>query len=122
LIFQPDGHATYTGRVFRWCEFEGITNPSPCDTNNGEIVGGLNEDLLFTRVVGSTVYGTIVSGTDDYGPGFTNGGYDPHGQLLLKVGDQISLTLGPNDKLSVSDGWTLCGPQTPSDDPACSGA
>src|SRR5438105_5692134 len=46
LIITPDGHAHYTGRVFRWCS----TNPSPCDNNNGEILGGLSENFQLTRI------------------------------------------------------------------------
>ncbi|HVB21136.1 MAG TPA: M23 family metallopeptidase [Ktedonobacteraceae bacterium] len=110
LIFQLDGHATYTGRVFRFCD----TNPPPCDDFNRNPVGGLNEELLFTHVVGSTAYGTIISGTDD----LVFAGETVH----LKVGDPLSLTLQPEDKLSVSDTWVLCGPQTPPSDPMCSGA
>jgi len=107
LTFSLDGHAKYAGRVFRWCS----TNPPPCDSFKGdEIIGGLNENLQFTQVIGSTAYGTIVSGTDD------------PGSVYLKVGSKIAVTLEPNDKLSISDGAELCGPKTPSDDPTCSGA
>jgi len=117
LIFYPDGHTTYTGRVFRWCD----VNPAPCDAMEGD--GGLKEILQFSHGGNTVMYGTIVSGTDDYGPAFdTDGRYNPQGKLLLKVGSSISLVLKPEDKLAISDGWVLCGPQTPRADPACSSA
>jgi hypothetical protein len=100
LIFNPDGHAVYSGRVFEFCN-QGA--PPPCDSTNGnEINGGLNSNLLFTRIVNSTAYGMIVSGTAD----------PAHGKLL-KVGDPISITLGSNDTLTFSDGWLMCGQNTP---------
>src|SRR5260370_6041662 len=117
LIFYPDGHATYAGRVARWCDVDHV----PCDS--AKITGGIKENLQFTHVVGSAIYGTIVSGTDDYGPAFdADGRYNPQGKLLLKVGSSISLLLKANDKLVISDGWMLCRPQTAQRDPGCSSA
>jgi hypothetical protein len=93
LVINADGTGSLRGRTYRWC----TDSPPPCDSdNNGDIVGGLDSNLLFTQVSGPTAYGTIVSGTDD------------PGQNYIAVGGSISVTLGQNNTLSVSDGRIMC--------------
>lgn len=108
LTVASDGGAQYHGRVFQWCEAGGLP---PCDRKGDVIIGGLDERLVFSRVSGETAYGIIASGTSDLVR-----------SRRLPLGTQIAITLARDDKLAVSDGWTLCGSRTPPTDPACSGS
>ncbi len=96
MNINPDGTATYQGRVFVWC----TDDPRPpCDSmSNGQITGGLDTQITFTSVSGNTASGTITGGTGDR---------DVHGNII-PVGSNLSVTLNPNGTLSVSDGETLC--------------
>jgi hypothetical protein len=93
LTFASDGSAYYTARAYQWCE-PGVS--LPCDSIQGnEIIDGINETMVFTRVNGSTAYGTITASTTG------------------NAGQPVSLTLKPNDTLEFSDGLVMCGPQSP---------
>src|SRR5215469_2970957 len=61
LIFSANGHAQYIARTYQWCG-QGV--PSPCDSIQGnEIISGDMEQLVFTRTVGQSAYGTVISST-----------------------------------------------------------
>lgn len=110
MQINAKGLAGYDGRLYYWC----TEYSSPCDTiNNGNIQGGLNVTFQISRIVGNTAYGTITSGTGD-----RNESKNANGQVM-PVGSPISVTYIPkDDTLQVSDGWLMCGPNTPHNDPA----
>jgi hypothetical protein len=108
LIIQPNGTASYSGRVFVWC----TDDPRPpCDNMNGAITGGMNTQITFTSVNGNTANGSITGGTGDR---------DLH-NTIIPVGSNLSVTLNENNTLAVSDGSLLCGPNVIKNnvDPGC---
>jgi hypothetical protein len=91
LTIQQDGHAHFTGRVYRWC----IEGPPPCDKiEENTIIPGIQKEIVFSREQGDTLYGTITSSTD-----YTNE-------------QNITARLGPNDTLNLN-GQSFCGPKAP---------
>jgi hypothetical protein len=91
LTIQRDGHAHFTGRVYRWC----IEEPPPCDKIEGNmIIPGIQKEIIISREQGDTLYGTIISSTDH-----TNG-------------QSITARLGINDTLDLN-GQSFCGPKAP---------
>src|SRR5215469_18918070 len=56
LTIKQDGHAHFTGRVYRWC----TEGPAPCDTIEGNtITPGIQREIVFEREQDDTLYGTI---------------------------------------------------------------
>jgi hypothetical protein len=98
LIFSSDGRAKYVARAYRWC---GPGVSPPCDSmQNNIIIDGINEEMLFTYVVGNTAYGTITaSSAGDTGRAVT---------LATAANDTATLTIGTEPP-----GLPLCGPHAP---------
>ena len=91
LTIQQDGHAHFTGRVYRWC----TEGPPPCDSIEGNTIApGIQKEIVFNREQNNTLYGTIASSTDH-----TNG-------------QSITVKIRPDDTLDLN-GQTFCGPHAP---------
>ncbi len=94
LTFSPNGRAQYVARVYRWC---GPGVSPPCDTvQNHDILSGITESMLFTRVIGKTAYGTVIAST------------------VGNAGRSASFALHANDTATLTEGrlavGLLCGP------------
>ena len=94
LTFSPNGRAQYVARVYRWC---GPGVSPPCDTlQNNNIISGITESMLFTRVIGKTAYGTVIAST------------------VGNAGRSVSFALNANDTATLTEGGhavgLLCGP------------
>ena len=91
LTIKQDGHAHFTGRVYRWC----TEGPAPCDTIEGNTISpGIQKDIVFNREQNNTLYGTITSSTD------------------RSNGQSVIARIGSNDTLDFN-GEALCGPHAP---------
>ena len=91
LTIRQDGHAHFTGRVYRWC----TEGPAPCDTIKGNTISpGIQKDIVFNREQNNTLYGTITASTDH------------------SNGQTVTVRIGSNDTLDFN-GVTLCGPNAP---------
>jgi hypothetical protein len=94
LTVNPDGHAKLIARTYQWC---GPDVSPPCDSLQGNtIVPGINEEMEFTSVAGSTAHGKIVSST------------------AKKTGQPVTLSINSNDTVELSGQGELCGPKSPS--------
>ena len=92
LTVGSDGYATFIARAYQFC---GPGIAQPCDTWQGNtIISGIRENIVITKIDGSTAYGIITSSTDN------------------KIHQQVTLILQPNDTLTFN-GMLLCGPQGP---------
>lgn len=97
LDFFKDGHATFVGRTYRWCD-SGVA--APCDSidTRGFIHSGYQEQIQFSRVAGSVAYGTIVAGN-----------FHPRGLA-------VTVKLRPDDTLFYASHRPIalfCGPAAP---------
>ena len=98
LTFSSDGRAEYRARAYQWC---GPGVPPPCDSFQGNtIIDGIQQEMLFTSVVGKTAYGTITASSDD------------------NRGRAVSFAVDANDTATFSEGGDsagilLCGPNAP---------
>lgn len=97
LTIASNGGATFEGRAYRWC---GSGVSQPCDTIDarGYIHNGNHEQVQFSRVTGSTAYGTITSSS------------------FHTVGMAVSVTLQPNGTLLYASNAPislLCDPEAP---------
>lgn len=91
LTIKQDGHAHFTGRVYRWC----TEGPAPCDTIEGNTISpGIQKEIVFNREQDNTLHGTITSSTDH------------------TDGQTVTARIGSNDTLDFN-GESLCGPQAP---------
>src|ERR1051326_4262607 len=92
LTVGSDGYATFIARAYQFC---GPGVSQPCDTWQGNaIISGIQENIILTKIEGSTAYGMVTSSTDN------------------KTNQQVTLTLQPNNMLAYN-GMLLCGPQGP---------
>jgi len=92
LTVESDGHATFIARAYQFC---GPGIAQPCDSWQGNtIISGIQENIVLTKIEGSTAYGIITSSTDN------------------KTYQRVTLILQPQDTLEFN-GMLLCGPQGP---------
>jgi hypothetical protein len=96
LVFQKNGHAQFQARTYQWC----TQVPPPCDSFQGNtIVPGINEEMIFSRVVDSTAYGSMTAST------------------LGHVGNAVWIAREPNETVNFADNLgvirALCGPDAP---------
>jgi hypothetical protein len=96
LQLTPEGAATATWRVYRWCE-PGVA--APCDTlQDNVIIAGGRAAVAFTRADGDVAVGRIVATADP---------------AEWPVGADVTLALGPNGMAELTvrgNAQLLCGP------------
>ncbi len=91
FAIKANGDAQLIARTYRWC---GPDVATPCDSLQGNaIVPGINEQMQFTSVTGSTASGKVLASTQK------------------NSGATVTITLGNNDTLTLSDQGVLCGPR-----------
>ncbi len=89
---KANGDAQLIARTYRWC---GPDVAPPCDAIQGNaIVPGINEQMQFTSVTGVTASGKILASTQK------------------NIGVTVTITLGNNGTLTLSDQGMLCGPRS----------
>jgi hypothetical protein len=86
LDIEANGHAHLALQGYSSCSDPEVK--LPCKTL-------ITEEIVFTRVIGRTAYGTIIQSSDG------------------DSGKVITATLGDNDTLDLSDGGFFCGPKSP---------
>ena len=91
FAIKANGDAQLIARTYRWC---GSNVVPPCDSVQGNsIVPGINEQMQFTSVTGSTASGKILASTQK------------------NIGTIVTIMLGNDDTLMLSDQGVLCGPR-----------
>jgi hypothetical protein len=93
MTITADGHAHVDLRVYQDCSE--TNGKPPCDSvKNGQILDGLQEDIIITMVRNGTAYGTITKST------------------VEPVGTKVSIIFGENYALTYR-GNIFCGPKSP---------